>query len=84
MTRQETISAAQSFTEKHKESHKIHLENGYIEATTNDLGAKMKIYSCLEIGRAIASNSFQSYETEMARKRIWAIDQNGVFTTEFV
>lgn len=68
MTRQETISAAQAFTEKHKESHKIYLENGYIEATTDQL----------------YEQGLSFFYPKDERKMIWAIDQNGVFTTEFV
>jgi hypothetical protein len=83
MTRDQKIQAAKAMTEANIEHHRIHLEDGYVEATANDLGARQKIYLCLEIGLAIASNSFQSYETEMAKTRIWAIDKNGVFTTEF-
>jgi len=73
MTRQETISAAQAFTEKHKESHKIHLENGYIEASIKDLTIKKVSFlvPALDSGTWLKDN------------RIWAIDQNGVFTTEF-
>lgn len=84
MTRQETISAAQSFTEKHKDSHKIHLENGYIEASVNDLIKKNLLWDSPEIDRInYARISADNHEEVFGKSRIWAINENGVFTTEF-
>lgn len=82
MTRQETISAAIAFTEKHKESHKIHLENGYIEASAKHLYDKGVKYQSKEVVSA-HGKPHSVFSEIYERKRIWAIDKNGVFTTEF-
>jgi hypothetical protein len=70
MTRTEQIEAAKSFTEKHKDSHRVFLEEGYIEATIAEMVLKN-----VEIDHP----AFSLLHT----KRIWAIDANGIATTDY-
>lgn len=75
MTRTEQIQAAKAFTEKHKDSHRVFLEEGYIEASMIAMIGKFP-YKRPERKNATANRYFK-------KVRIWAIDANGIATTDY-